>query len=204
MRLSPRNTTHQSDLPIQHSSGLGGAFAHMTLGARRGSYETVPYELPGMSVYARPSPTGRSTMPREESFGYWPSPHVGLTGHSYPRRDLKAHPIVYGTRPQEEAIVPLGPWDVLGPGAIGQERGQTFQPQFRSGPYSPQRRGPPKFGGRHTHDFASGHHNVVDVERIRRGLDVRTTVWKPQPQTSQALLTACRSCYETFPTRLTR
>jgi hypothetical protein len=39
-----------------------------------------------------------------------------------------------------------------------------------------QRRGPPCFGGRHTHDFASGHHNVVDVERIRRGLDVRTTV----------------------------
>ena len=29
---------------------------------------------------------------------------------------------------------------------------------------------------RQTNDYASGHHNVVDVERIRQGLDVRTTV----------------------------
>lgn len=177
MRLSPRHIPSQGALPIQrHNSGLDGAFAHMTLGSRRDPYEIVPYDLSGVPVYARPSPTGRSIIPREETFGYWTSPNPGFTGHSYPRRDLKAPPMMYNARHQEEAIAPVGAWDVFGPGAIGQERGQTYQPQFRNGTYSPQRRGPLKFGGRHAHDFASGHHNVVDVERIRRGLDVRTTV----------------------------
>ena len=177
MRLSPRHIPSQGPLPLQrHSSGLGGAFAHMSLGTRLGSYENIPQDLPGVSVYTRPSPTGRSIISRDESLGYWATPQVGFTGQSYPRRDLKPLPIMYSARHQEEAMVPLGAWDVFGPGAIGQERGQTHQPQFRIGAYSPQRRGAPRFGGRHTHDFASGHHNVVDVERIRRGLDVRTTV----------------------------
>ena len=29
---------------------------------------------------------------------------------------------------------------------------------------------------RYSHEISSGHHNVVDVERIRKGVDVRTTV----------------------------
>jgi len=177
VRLSPRHITSQGGLPLQrHSSALGGAFAHMSLGTRLGSYESIPQDLQGVPVYARPSPTGRSIIPREEPLGYWATPQVGFTGQSYPRCDLKPLPVMYSARHQEEAMVPLGAWDVFGPGAIGQERGQTYQAQFRNGAYSPQRRGPPRFGGRHTHDFASGHHNVVDVERIRRGLDVRTTV----------------------------
>lgn len=180
MRLSPRHIPSQGAVPLQrHSSGLGGAFAHMSLGTRPGSYESISHDLSGIPVYARPSPTGRSIITREDSLGYWASPQVGFTGHTYPRRDLKPLPIMYSPHHQEETMVPLRAWDVFGPGAIGQERGQTYQPQLRNGAYSPQRRGPPRFGGRHTHDFASGHHNVVDVERIRRGLDVRTTVSLP-------------------------
>ncbi|SLM35773.1 meiosis protein mei2 [Lasallia pustulata] len=70
----------------------------------------------------------------------------------------------------------LPSWMAYGPGAIGQERGTAPPPQVRSGPYSLQHRGPARMVGRQNSDYTSGHHNVVDVERIRRGLDVRTTI----------------------------
>ena len=66
-----------------------------------------------------------------------------------------------------------------GPGAIGQEREMAPPPQVRSGPYPQQHRGSSRMVGRQNSDYTSGHHNVVDVERIRRGLDVRTTVINP-------------------------
>ena len=49
-------------------------------------------------------------------------------------------------------------------------------PQGFLGPMVLRQYGPHKNGQRHNHEYASGHHNVVDVERIRQGLDVRTTV----------------------------
>lgn len=58
------------------------------------------------------------------------------------------------------------------PGAIGQERGTPLPSNVRHSIYIPQR-GHAKVSGR---DYASGHHNVVDVDRIRQGIDVRTTV----------------------------
>lgn len=58
------------------------------------------------------------------------------------------------------------------PGAIGQERGTPLSSNPRPGYYNPQRANA-KASGR---DYASGHHNVVDVDRIRQGIDVRTTV----------------------------
>jgi hypothetical protein len=81
VRLSPRHIPSQGGLPLQrHSSALGGAFAHMSLGTRLGSYESIPQDLQGVPVYARPSPTGRSIISREEpwllghasSRLYWP------------------------------------------------------------------------------------------------------------------------------------
>ena len=46
----------------------------------------------------------------------------------------------------------------------------------RSNPVLQQQQTIPRPGARHHNDYSSGHHNVVDVERIRQGLDVRTTV----------------------------
>lgn len=63
-----------------------------------------------------------------------------------------------------------------GPGAIGQERATAPPAQIRSRPYPQQHHAPSRVVGRQNSDYSSGHHNVVDVERIRRGLDVRTTV----------------------------
>lgn len=66
-------------------------------------------------------------------------------------------------------------WSPYTPGAIGQERSASVLSPYRPGYYSSHQRVPHKYMGRHS-DFPSGHHNVVDVERIRQGLDVRTTI----------------------------
>ena len=67
-------------------------------------------------------------------------------------------------------------WSSYSPGAIGQERGAPPLPQQRQGLFQQQQRGQGRTGARQYHDYASGHHNVVDVDRIRQGTDVRTTV----------------------------
>lgn len=66
-------------------------------------------------------------------------------------------------------------WSPYTPGAIGQERATPTLSPYRHGFYPYHERFPHKFMGRHG-DYPSGHHNIVDVERIRQGLDVRTTI----------------------------
>lgn len=67
-------------------------------------------------------------------------------------------------------------WSPFNPGAVGQERGTPTFPHHRQGYHPQQNRGQSKIGGRQPHDYASGHHNIVEIDRIRRGIDVRTTV----------------------------
>lgn len=66
-------------------------------------------------------------------------------------------------------------WATYYPGAIGQERGVPVPPQVRSS--HPLQRHAAKSLARQEHEYKSAHHNIVDVERIRQGTDVRTTVW---------------------------
>ena len=67
-------------------------------------------------------------------------------------------------------------WSGLNLGAIGQERGTPALIQQRHGYYPQQNKAQTKNTGRQSHDYASGHHNIVDIDRIRQGIDVRTTV----------------------------
>lgn len=67
-------------------------------------------------------------------------------------------------------------WSPFTPGAVGQERGAPTVLHQRQGYYPQQNRGQSKICGRQSQDYASGHHNIVDIDRIRQGIDVRTTV----------------------------
>ena len=67
-------------------------------------------------------------------------------------------------------------WTPFSPGAIGQERGASKPLPYRQEPGISHHSGLSKLGGRQHDNFTSGHHNVVDVNRIRDGIDVRTTV----------------------------
>ena len=97
------------------------------------------------------------------------------------------------------------PWN-LRPGAVGQERTVPVpvDQHWALLPQTPSNQG--HTGLRRDSDFASCHHNVVDIERIRNGLDVRTTV-SPLRESLQGVMQltyGCRSCFETYPTRLTK
>ena len=63
-----------------------------------------------------------------------------------------------------------------GVGRIAQERITSSVPNRRIGSTAYQHRGSSKHGLRLSTEYASGHHNIVDIERIRQGLDVRTTI----------------------------
>ena len=71
--------------------------------------------------------------------------------------------------------MPVLSWQTCATAPVGQ-RMMPQNLQGHLGPVAQRQYGPYKNGPRHNHEFASGHHNVVDIERIRQGLDVRTTV----------------------------
>ncbi|KAL8889138.1 MAG: hypothetical protein Q9215_003527 [Flavoplaca cf. flavocitrina] len=87
------------------------------------------------------------------------------------------------------------------PGAIGQERHTPISPFHCSNPHP---RNLMRHGGRHLPDHSSGHHNVVDINRIRKGADVRTTVSFILGWIIFFASDEIRSCYEIYPIRLIR
>ena len=97
--------------------------------------------------------------------------------------------------PQQSSI-----WSPLSPGAIGQERGTPLSSRTHQERYGQQRRSQGQIIRRYS-DNPSGHHNVVDIDHIRQGTDVRTTVSR-QPFIWTILLTINRSCSGTFLIRL--
>ena len=76
--------------------------------------------------------------------------------------------------------MPLIPLPSYKPSVAEQHRAVPPFVRPRAGPVGHQQRLLQKQVPRQTNDYASGHHNVVDVERIRHGLDVRTTVRDPK------------------------
>lgn len=98
-----------------------------------------------------------------------------------PRSSGQSSPWSPTYSPYSEFGMQSSPWAAFNPGAVGQERGTPLLPQVRSAHFLQQQRSSGKPAGRQSHDYSSGHHNVVDIERIRLGTDVRTTVGNPIP-----------------------
>lgn len=182
---SPTRATHPVAFPQEQpvcprGVGLEQTFEGMSLGGRPANFgEPHTVYTPGLG-YSRLSPTGRSAIPLDDPSGEWTA-NYALSAPMTPRHRERAGfypPPFAGPRYLEDCFLPgaMAPWDAHG--TIGQERGQQIrQPNFPPTPFSPNRRTAMRMGGgRNDHDYNSGHHNVVDVERIRHGLDVRTTI----------------------------
>ena len=71
---------------------------------------------------------------------------------------------------------PTHSWEMLNPGSVrhAQAITPTQHAHGYTNIYEPQH--PAKNASRQQNDYASSHHNVVDIDRICQGLDVRTTV----------------------------
>lgn len=72
--------------------------------------------------------------------------------------------------PQQSPI-----WSSFNPGTIGQERGTPLLSRTHQERCALQKKSQGQIIRRYV-DNPSGHHNVVDIDRIRQGTDVRTTV----------------------------
>ncbi|KZF21263.1 hypothetical protein L228DRAFT_269651 [Xylona heveae TC161] len=172
VRASPRRPEQTAPTVAgRQASDLRDAMEQMTI-SRRDPGEDCNPEYGRPAPYAHLSPTGRSTLSREDYMGP-PFARYG-PGFGNARRGPSLYPGPFGPQLHDEFHrneQPMHGWDLYGPGAIGQERGQFRQPYYGPNPSTP-RRNLHRNSGRHD----MGHHNIVDIERIRHGLDVRTTI----------------------------
>ena len=129
-----------------------------------------------VSPYYWPQLSNRSfSNHRELQRTHMPSPlNLQKSGYSAPE-STETSPYSPFFSPYVDYGVQSPLWSPYTPGAIGQERGGSMLSPY-SGIHPYQQRSPAKYLGRSPQDYSSGHHNVVDIERIRQGLDVRTTV----------------------------
>ena len=95
-------------------------------------------------------------------------------------------------------------WSQYSPGTIGQERGGAILPPQRQPVPRSHPRPHGRFGSRQQHEFSGLHHNVVDVDRIQAGLDVRTTVSSQSSLLHVSLTNTFRSCCEISQTKSIR
>ena len=85
--------------------------------------------------------------------------------------------------------------------ALTSQNGINHSPSKQSYGRSDLRRQHAARINRSPHHHAASHHNHVDIQRIREGIDVRTTVRLSWIVIFSLLLINCRSCCETYPTR---
>ncbi|KAL8809710.1 MAG: hypothetical protein Q9200_003179 [Gallowayella weberi] len=134
---------------------------------------------PLLSPYSMPSPSHTGTF----TPGYFNAPNSpllfgGLSPGYLVQHSGDGSPVSRFMPPYLGSGVQTPNWGSFdgaasGPGAVGQERHTPITP------FSGFHQYPRNFirhGGRQVPDHSGGHHNVVDVDRIRKGADVRTTI----------------------------
>jgi len=172
----PSAQANQGPLILGRDDGLDQAMGSLSINeaSRRSTYATygsnatfLPSEPSSAftsatsggvksNEYQTPQSSADLAVPYSSDFP--PSPY-GMPLYGYPQ---------YGT-----PFLPLPAYNL---GAVGQQQMMQVLPRSRMGPMPQNQHGPPKTGARHNLDHSSGHHNVVDIERIRQGVDVRTTI----------------------------
>ena len=154
----------------QDDSGLIRAFNHMGL---ENTGDNCRFGTSGQST-SQPTQAPGSFTHRKESTGHHTPVRLGgLNQGAYLPATLYS-PSWGSSFSGYGMSSPL--WSPYSPGAIGQERGSPLASLDRSEIYHHQAKLLSRTNSRQNMDFAAANHNVVDVERIRAGLDVRTTV----------------------------
>ena len=190
--FSPQSSEIQRPFIIgTDDTSLGNAFDALTLGGPTNAFGQGNLTLPGMqggygqemmstTPYAPypmpPLSAGRSFAFHRDLNGHQMPTPLNLQKTNYHGPDTgEISPFSPFFSPYSEFGLPSPVWASFAPGAIGQERGTPVLSPYRSAYYPYQQRLPHKYMGRHS-DYPSGSHNIVDIERIRQGLDVRTTI----------------------------
>ena len=192
-------------LIIGHENlSLDSSFRSLDLNGRHTSYDPETSKAAFASPYNSSSPASRSLSYRRDTLGQQlPLALDDSRFNGYAARTAASSPQwspVYS--PYADYVVQSPHWAIYNPGlfspgsyspsvflpngctpgAIGQERVTPHAPQHRQSFYHQQQKGIAKPGSRQNLDYPSGHHNIVDVDRIRQGTDVRTTVGPITPK----------------------
>ena len=167
MSLNSPTSGYEQD--VLTSPGFQGGYGHNTVSQPLWASSAIPQASAGRSFASH----------RDFHSHQIPSPLV-LQKSSFNAPDSgESSPWSPYFSPYHEYGMQSPLWSPYPPGAIGQERATPMLSPYRPGFYPYHQRFHSKLIGRQT-DFPTGHHNIVDVERIRQGLDVRTTVRDPR------------------------
>ncbi|KAL8694505.1 MAG: hypothetical protein Q9218_000835 [Villophora microphyllina] len=135
----------------------------------------VKAEFSGPVIYFNTDTVGRLILDLLNNYG-------GIVAYE---AVLNMHPVVayraefYDIKDADHAMIHLNGFRIAayavsyGHGALAQGLQSPMQPP---GIYRQNTRGFVRQGGRNVQDYSGGHHNVVDIDRIRKGADVRTTI----------------------------
>lgn len=161
----------------QEESGLERAFGSLNINNCGGIYNDELLGPSFVSTLNYASPSNRSSGYQREFIPEpLPSPPEIYTPSFTPRSSVPSPPWSPAYSPYSNYGFQSPAWPGYYPGTIGQERGAPILPQARASYPLQQQRHSGKPVARQGHEYGSAHHNVVDVERIRQGTDVRTTV----------------------------
>ncbi|KAL6719576.1 hypothetical protein ACLMJK_001496 [Lecanora helva] len=143
------------------------AFGNMALDNKTDNEHQTPYTSP-YSPLPFQSPAGSPFHFRKHPHGLYPPSSLsnlspGSFDHS-PSWSPSYNP--FSSFPQPSTL-----WTTFSPGAIGQERGTPLLTRTHQDRYGQQKRSQVQTC-RRFNDNISGHHNVVDIDRIRQGTDI--------------------------------
>ena len=177
--ISKRQTPTKGPGPIiigQEESDLDRALSKLALSE---AHEIKDSQSPRQLHHHNVALNGSLTDRKEAGGHHIPSPLISVNtmsqGYSTP---ASLYSPTWGSACNHYGAYSLNSplWSPYSPGTIGQERGSPSMPIDQRNFQQSQSRISSRSGLRQQPDFATGHHNIVDVDRIRAGLDVRTTV----------------------------
>ena len=159
----------------QDDDDVGDLFGRMSLNSNKRNS--------GSSIVTNPSIIETPSRPSQNQYAQpgiqdncSPSPN-GFASNGYTtHKDWAPGPFRFNPQGTYPVPMPTFPWPELGNGQMTPDQLASRIPCHRNGMLSTPTRVIPRNAGRRVHEYPSGHHNVVDTNRIRQGLDVRTTV----------------------------
>ena len=155
----------------QNHQGLGRAFESFTLNNSIGS-SIHSGTNPGSFQY---SPDQRSPTSSVEYGEVYQTPTI-VSPFTMKPSGLPSELSRYSAYGYPSYGMQIFPWPVYASSSANPNHTIAAYPRARNGPFHHHQRELPRHSARQNTEFAAGHHNVVDIDRICQGLDVRTTV----------------------------
>ncbi|KAL9587557.1 MAG: hypothetical protein Q9212_000134 [Teloschistes hypoglaucus] len=158
---------------------LENNFHQLNLAGSTGTLSTPLQRSPLVSPYSVPSPNFTGALTPNFSNPQQSPLLFGGTSPSYAVHGADVGSLVSLYPPASPAFGLRSPiWNGVdvashGHGAMLQ---RLHSPLHLPGTFRQNTRGAIRQGARNVQDYSGGHHNVVDVDRIRKGADVRTTI----------------------------